>query len=233
MKYFIYWQNKKTPYYISKCISNIQSILKDNLIILNEKNIKTYIPHFPNYFSRIPKIALQVDYIRIAILYYHGGCYLDADTILFPNFTDITLNLPNKELIGVGKNNIITGNALLIAPIPKSNTLLQIMKKQEQIIIQKKGMLFWSDIGGNLLKVMSPKLNTATFNKNPLAFFGWKNSHIFHSTDEQLILDYLTKIIKGKYKGVVLYNNVMKNHFSSNIPPRCLLWYIIEYPNNL
>lgn len=232
MKYFIYWQNKK-PYYIDKCIQKMQSILQNDLIILNEKNIKNYIPTFPHHFFKIKHIALRVDFIRIALLYHHGGCYLDADTIIFPKFKEIMDDLPESELIGVGKNSIITGNAFLIAPQPKTQTLLQIMQKQSSIITSKKGNLTWTDIGGNLLKEMSPELNTATFPKNPLAFFGWKNSHIFYSTNEQLILDYLTKIIKGNYQGIILYNAVMNNHFFHHIPNKCLLWFILECPNNL
>jgi mannosyltransferase OCH1-like enzyme len=57
----------------------MKDIFGDLLIIINKHNLKKYVLKLPPYFHRIPKIAIKVDYIRIALLYYHGGCYLDAE----------------------------------------------------------------------------------------------------------------------------------------------------------
>jgi len=230
MKYFFFWQGSK-PVYISKCIERMQTILQNNLTILNEKNILNYIPNLPQHFFKIKRIALRVDYLRIAILYHQGGCYLDADTIIFNDFPQIMDDLPQGEIIGVGKNNIITSNAFLIAPSPKSNSLLIIKQKQEEIIKNKKGNLHWTDIGGNLIKNLSNQINSATFHKTPLTFLGWKNSHIFLSTNQELILKYLSQIIKNNHKGVVLYNQIMKNQIQNDYPPKSLLWYLINRQN--
>ena len=74
MKYFIYWDNltNKPPEYITLCIDKMKCILGESLIIINKNNLKNYVPKLLSYFYRIPKIA------RIALLYNHGVCYLDA-----------------------------------------------------------------------------------------------------------------------------------------------------------
>jgi mannosyltransferase OCH1-like enzyme len=57
----------------------MKQIFGESLLIINKHNFKKYVPKLPQYFHQIPKIAIKVDYIRIALLYYHGGCYLDAE----------------------------------------------------------------------------------------------------------------------------------------------------------
>ena len=75
MKYFIYWDNltNKPPEYITLCIDKIRRIFGESLFIINKHNLKNYVSNLPRYFHNIPKIA------RIALLYNHGGCYLDAE----------------------------------------------------------------------------------------------------------------------------------------------------------
>lgn len=227
MKYFIYWDtinNKQPPEYITICINNMKNIFGESLLIINKNNLKNYVINLPKYFHRISKIAIKVDYIRIALLYNHGGCYLDADTIIFPKFHDYIEKLPqDSDLIGVGKNNSITGNAILVSPIAKSSICKKIMERQEEIIKKKKGILQWSDIGGNLIRDIGGG-NTTTFSKNPLYFCGWKNSIIFLSKDERFILEFLEKV--KNYNGIILYNQVMKKYIPNKIPEKSLLWYL-------
>lgn len=109
MKYFIYWDNltnKPPPEYITLCINKMKRIFGESLFIINKHNLKKYVPKLPPYFHSIPKIAIKVDYLRIALLYYHGGCYLDADTIIFPKFRDYIENLPKEE----GLAGVMSGN---------------------------------------------------------------------------------------------------------------------------
>jgi hypothetical protein len=222
MKYFIYWDNlsnKPPPEYITLCINKMKQIFGESLLIINKHNLKKYIPKLPPYFNRIPKIAIKVDYIRIALLYYHGGCYLDADTIVFPKFRDYIEILPKEDgLIGVE-----SGNAIIVAPIEKSAVCKKIMDRQEEIILRKKGRLQWSDIGGNLIRDVGGY--TTIFPKTPLYFSGWKNCMIFLEKDEGVILQFLEKA--KNYYGIVLYNQVMKKYIPGKIPERTLLWFLL------
>jgi hypothetical protein len=226
MKYFIYWDNlsnKPPPEYITLCINKMKQIFGNSLQIINKHNLKNYLPKLPPYFHRIPKIAIKVDYIRIALLYYHGGCYLDADTIIFPKFRDYIENLPKEEgLVGVQ-----SGNAIIVAPIAKSAACKKIMERQEEIILRKRGRLQWSDIGGNLIRNVGGY--TTNFQKPPLYFSGWKNCMIFLEKDERVILQFLEKA--RNYCGVVLYNQVMKKYIPDKIPERTLLWFLLAKKN--
>ena len=226
MKYFIYWDNltnKSPPEYITLCINKMKRIFGEFLIIINKHNLKKYVPKLPPYFHRIPKIAIKVDYIRIALLYYHGGCYLDADSIIFPKFRDYIENLPKEDaLIGVK-----SGNAIIVAPIAKSAACKKIMERQEEVILQKKGRLQWSDIGGNLIRDVGGY--TSIFPKPPLYFSGWKNCLIFLEKNEVKILQFLEKA--KNYYGVVLYNQAMKKYIPGKIPEGTLLWLLLMKKN--
>jgi hypothetical protein len=226
MKYFIYWDNlsnKPPPEYITLCIDKMKQIFGDSLQIINKHNLKKYVPKLPQYFHQIPKIAIKVDYIRIALLYHHGGCYLDADTIVFSKFRHYIENLPQEdELWGVK-----SGNAIIVAPIAKSAACKKIMVRQEEVILRKKGHLNWSDIGGNLIQEIGGY--TRIFEKTPLYFCGWKNCLIFLEKDETKILQFLEKA--KNYYGVVLYNQVMKKYIPGKIPEGTLLWLLLLKKN--
>ena len=172
------------PLYISLCIKRMKDIFGDNLILLNYKNLGKYIPKLPLYFENIREIAVKVDYIRIAVLYYNSGVYLDVDCIVFPNFRLYLENIivDKYSLIGLGKNNVISGNAFLVAPVKRLLVLERVMERQVDIIGKKLGRLYWSEIGGNLIKEISGKIGgSITLDKNPLLFCGWRNSDIFFS----------------------------------------------------
>jgi hypothetical protein len=226
MKYFIYWDNlsnKPPPEYITLCINKMKRIFGNSIQIINKHNLKNYVPKLPPYFNRIPKIAIKVDYIRIALLYHHGGCYLDADTIIFPKFVEYIEKLPKEDgLIGVE-----SGNAIIVAPIAKSAACKKIMDRQEEVILQKKGLLKWSDIGGNLIRDIGGY--TTIFPKTPLYFCGWKNCMIFLEKDEAKILQFLEKA--KNYHGVVLYNQAMKKYIPGKIPEGTLLWLLLMKKN--
>ena len=226
MKYFIYWDNltnKPPPEYITLCINKMKQIFGDSLLIINKHNLKNYLPKLPPYFNRIPKIAIKVDYLRIALLYYHGGCYLDADSIIFPKFRYYIESLPKEDgLIGVK-----SGNAIIVAPIAKSAACKKIMERQEEVILRKRGRLQWSDIGGNLIRDVGGY--TSVFPKPPLYFSGWKNCMIFLEKNEGVILQFLEKA--KTYNGIVLYNQVMKKYIPGKIPEGTLLWFLLAKKN--
>jgi len=226
MKYFIYWDNlssKPPPEYITLCINKMMRIFGDSLLIINKHNLKNYVSKLPQYFHQIPKIAIQVDYIRIALLYYHGGCYLDADSIIFPKFRDYIENLPKEDALW----GVPSGNAIIFAPIAKSAACKKIMERQEEVILRKKGRLQWSDIGGNLIQDVGGY--TRFFEKTPLYFSGWKNCMIFLEKDEAKILQFLEKA--KTYNGVVLYNQIMKKYIPGKIPEGTLLWLLLMKKN--
>jgi len=233
MNVFIYWDGP-IPYYVQKCINRMKRIFKEKLIIVNQNNLRNYVGKIPTNLRKISNIAVQVDYIRVALLYYNSGVYLDADCIIFPNFLPYLENIWNnnsgKELIGLGKDNVIDANAFLMSPRVNSSVLRKIMDTQENIIEAKKGVLYWSEIGGNLIRELTKNYQDKclTLNPNPLAFFGWKNTGIFGTKNKEIILENLEKIYRKQCKGVMLYNQVMKNTYFKNIPDDCFLGYLLR-----
>ena len=103
---WIYWENidgAKCPTFVKLCIDSIKKHLgKYNLIILNEKNIKKYLPELRKDFDNL-MIAQKVDYYRVALLYKYGGIWLDADTIVLKDIKPIFKKLEEGyDYVGFG-----------------------------------------------------------------------------------------------------------------------------------
>jgi hypothetical protein len=77
-----------------------------NLIELDDQNVYDYLPDLRTDINDLP-IALKTDYIRVALLYYYGGLWLDADTIMMTDMHQVVRLLNRGEdFIGFG----CTGN---------------------------------------------------------------------------------------------------------------------------
>ena len=105
---WVYWElvrgAKTPPPYIDMCLDIIKKNGSRyfNVVILNEKNIFTYIPDLRKDINTLP-IALKTDYIRVKLLYMYGGLWIDADTILMNNLHAIALKLAKGvDFIGFG-----------------------------------------------------------------------------------------------------------------------------------
>ena len=104
---WIYWENinsNKFPTYIKLCMKTMKKHLgtKYNLIFLNEKTIKEYLPNLRNDFDNL-KIQQKVDYYRIALLYKYGGIWIDADIIVMRDFDPIFKKLDEGyDYVGFG-----------------------------------------------------------------------------------------------------------------------------------
>ncbi len=104
---WIYWENinrNSYPTFIKLCMNTMIKHLgpKYNLIFLNEKSIKKYLPHIRNDFDNL-KIAQKVDYYRIELLYKYGGIWIDADIIVMRDFDEIFKKLDEGyDYVGFG-----------------------------------------------------------------------------------------------------------------------------------
>ncbi|CAD7960174.1 unnamed protein product [Amoebophrya sp. A25] len=50
--------------------------------MLNDKNLRKYIPDVPEEYFRLPYSAAKSDAVRYAVLYWMGGIYLDTDILI-------------------------------------------------------------------------------------------------------------------------------------------------------
>ena len=104
---WIYWENinrNNNPTYIKLCFDTMKKHLgtKYNLIFLNEKTVKNYLPDLRGDFNNL-KIAQKVDYYRIILLYKYGGIWIDADIIVMRDFDPIFQKLDEGyDYVGFG-----------------------------------------------------------------------------------------------------------------------------------
>jgi hypothetical protein len=90
---WVYWENVKRntyPTYISLCLRNLFNKSRDkyDVILLNETNIRKYLPDLRADFDNL-LIAQKTDYYRIALLYKYGGIWIDADIIVMRDLQPI------------------------------------------------------------------------------------------------------------------------------------------------
>ncbi len=104
---WVYWENinrTKYPTFIKLCMDTMKRHLgtKYNLIILNEKTIKEYLPNLRKDFDNL-KIAQKVDYYRIELLYKYGGIWIDADIIIMQDLEPVFKKLDEGyDYVGFG-----------------------------------------------------------------------------------------------------------------------------------
>lgn len=104
---FTYWENKgdrTEPYaHIKLCFETMKKKYgKYNFVILNPDTIKEYLPNLRDDLGEL-MIAQKVDYYRVALLYYYGGIWIDADTIALRNLDEVFDKLDNGyDYVGFG-----------------------------------------------------------------------------------------------------------------------------------
>lgn len=73
--------------------------LCDEPVLISRKNVMKWIPDMPEEFFRFPYHAATSDLIRYALLYHHGGIYMDADFIVLKDLSPIVDRLADHDLI--------------------------------------------------------------------------------------------------------------------------------------
>eukprot|EP00440_Ansanella_granifera_P068907 gb/GFBE01074753.1/.p1 GENE.gb/GFBE01074753.1/~~gb/GFBE01074753.1/.p1 ORF type:complete len:412 (+),score=97.87 gb/GFBE01074753.1/:1-1236(+) len=80
------------PYYIEKDLQSWAFHSKNRCgypVKINDTNVREYIPDLPEEYFRLPDHGSRSDIIRYALLYHHGGMYLDSDMIVAQDMDDI------------------------------------------------------------------------------------------------------------------------------------------------
>ena len=104
---WMYWENipnKHKPKYLDLCY---QTVIKNNqhnfkIHLLDENNYQFYLPNLRKDLDERLSIPQKVDYIRYNLLYYYGGIWLDADTIVINNLSPLIEKLKYYEYVGFG-----------------------------------------------------------------------------------------------------------------------------------
>lgn len=151
-----YWElkagNVAPPPYINLCFRTFKykcSKLFD-VKILNEKTVHHYIPNLRKDLNQL-NLAAKSDYIRIALLFYYGGVWLDADTIVVTDLKEILDRLNEGwDYVGFG----CTGQKCMTSGYPRpsngamasqrgsilmKNTLIELDRTLDEYFSQNKG----------------------------------------------------------------------------------------------
>ncbi|CAE7409165.1 unnamed protein product [Symbiodinium natans] len=67
--------------------------------MINDTNIREFIPDLPAEFERMPYDAAKSDIVRYALLYHHGGMYLDTDFLVAKDLAPILDRIDDHDLI--------------------------------------------------------------------------------------------------------------------------------------
>lgn len=82
-----YWEGER-PEYIDFCLKSIKNKCGVDFILLTPDNIEKYIDTemVNQSYKNLNNISQKADYLRLVVLYLHGGMWCDADTLAISSF---------------------------------------------------------------------------------------------------------------------------------------------------
>jgi len=152
-----YWETKDgqvQPEYIKLCMDIAEKKCKRdgiNYVCLTPNNLHDYIPKsdFPNNFYNLDKIAHRADYIRGLVLYYHGGLWIDADTVVTGSLRQILEDLNNNDWI-VFADDYKEFSIGIFATRKKSPLVRQWIDSMKDVL-EDTHNISWTEIGYDIL----------------------------------------------------------------------------------
>lgn len=161
---FTFWEPlDKVPGYLKFCIETWKKYCPEYTInILSYKDIFEYIDRKTYDFSTLKQFSLpiQADAIRAALLYKHGGLWLDYDTIIFSRQFIETFN-NDAECSMIGNTKARTCHLAVISA-KKGAKLLEYWVEQIQKRLTDEELLKtrdWSYLGNGIINSYTPQLN--------------------------------------------------------------------------
>lgn len=159
-----YWEIKndtnKIPDYINLCFETFYRHCSNSyqIVILDQNNITDYLPNLRTDLNNL-LLPQKTDYIRIALLYYYGGLWLDADTIVMKDLKPIIQKMEHYDFVGFGCSyQKCFGNEGYSRPSnwamacrPNGILMRQVFKKIESMLNQKINNYEYFDLGKKLL----------------------------------------------------------------------------------
>ena len=217
-----YWENKNDADHDPAIVQKHKAIFEryDNIKVVNNSTIHQYLGYLVDC-GRIEHIAQKVDYYRAKLLYEYGGIWLDMDSILLEDLTDLweTFVVSKCEACceygdcgGSGRHddNIPNANVQVMFFQPKSDIAEQWYKSCEQMI-ESGVWLDWGSLGGLALgKVIQANPGkTMVLPGWVIWTLGWEQHQTYYSTDSHFIEDQLRNIRENKPKIIMLYGKFM------------------------
>eukprot|EP00457_Paulinella_chromatophora_P006210 gb/GEZN01006228.1/.p1 GENE.gb/GEZN01006228.1/~~gb/GEZN01006228.1/.p1 ORF type:complete len:466 (+),score=51.72 gb/GEZN01006228.1/:100-1497(+) len=77
------------------------------LTLVNDSNIKEFVPDLPQEWYRLPYSSAKSDVLRAAVIYHHGGVFMDAEVlVMYPLDTWLALIRQNWSIVSYGDPSI-------------------------------------------------------------------------------------------------------------------------------
>ena len=169
---FVYWVGKS--YSLIELLRKIMKYHANNgknyhLHLLNENNLSNYITELPDGFHEL-KPAYQADYVRVAVIEKYGGIWLDSDTLVMSNLSNLFDVLDSQQGFFIRQNNELLCNGVF-GSRAGTPLLKQWRKDIFQLIEEKGNAVIWSELGNLWLQ--------KTYENTPL----FEDYHIYEGLD--------------------------------------------------
>lgn len=79
-------------------------------ILIDDSNVKTYVPDMPDEYFRLPYHAAKSDVIRYALLYHNGGIYMDTDFLVVKDLDKVIELAETQDLVSYAEGGPKTWN---------------------------------------------------------------------------------------------------------------------------
>ena len=104
---WLFWEPLKdygTPEYIDLCLDTIKKHSAGHPVhIVNRSNLNQFIPvEIRDDVWSLPDIATVSDFIRVVLLFYNGGIWMDIDTVVFRSVQPLFDVFDDFEFFGYG-----------------------------------------------------------------------------------------------------------------------------------
>lgn len=208
---FLYWEGKEysTINILRKLIyihSNNQENYKIHL--LTDKNIKEYI-EVPEQFDYL-RVEHKADYIRVQVILKYGGIWLDSDTLVMTDLSELFEILETKDGFFIKEENWKICNGVFGA-----NANCKIMKmwsKQVNESLLDASNKEWTEFGAKILNkekfLKEIYKKSKVFNGlNDMYPIGWKQCPYFFLEKKE---EYAKNIERDFQPLIILVNSVYK-----------------------
>jgi len=111
-----YWEGPKPPY-IEYCLDTITSMSGVKVVVLNKDTVDNYVSNgvLHKNYRNVTNLAQKSDAIRLALLWEHGGAWIDADTLIIRDYSHLFEGDCDCSLMRWGHNNSILNGYIFAA----------------------------------------------------------------------------------------------------------------------
>jgi mannosyltransferase OCH1-like enzyme len=75
-----------------------------NVVLVNNSNIKELIPDLPDEYFKLGYASAKSDLLRAALIYHHGGLYMDTDFLLNKPIDNVIAHLKDHDVVTYSDN---------------------------------------------------------------------------------------------------------------------------------